>query len=114
MGAQVCQAGLHTNGDRSVLVLSVITINKHISIVQPVWLAATMGGKKYQRSVRKVQWGLGHCLPQFVGMHNAPHNARESQRLLSEPVCVYTGLAKSAGGVSGHRKQHTAMSPLQR
>ena len=31
-----------------------------------------MGGKKYQRRVRKVQQRLVQCLPQFVGMPNGP------------------------------------------
>ena len=52
-------------------------------VCQPVWLSATMGDKKYQRSVRKVQWRLEQCLPQFAGMHNSPLSLRLARRILA-------------------------------
>ena len=52
-------------------------------VCQPVWLSATMGDKTYQRSVRKVQWRLGQCLPQFAGIHNGPLSLRLARRILA-------------------------------
>ena len=51
-------------------------------VCPPVWHLATMGDKKYQRSVRKVQTSLVQCLPQFAGMPNG-HLSLLARRILA-------------------------------